>query len=393
MLKLKEMFNDWKYIKICLYVIITAALLYVLYLIIGNLDHIIVAAASILQSLSSAFAPLIIGILIAYILSPLVDVIDKKIVSKLIFKLPDDPVKLEKRLELRRTVSILITFLLLIVVICVVIYAFAVLIVGDLVFTSLKSMIDSIVAYFSKYESVLLQWAQNLPAGNIEERLQGIVSGGVGWVSDNISTSAILSIIAKAGGSLLNILIGVVISIYLLKDKAFFLRLCRKTLHLLLPMKAHARVTETLSDINTVVSQFVRGQLLDALVVAIMASIGFTLIGLEFAVFLGCFAGLCNVIPYFGPFISAVPAAMVGFLTGGLSEGLLAVLVVIIIQQIDSNITYPRIVGSSIGLHPLFILVSVTVGGFYGGLVGLIIAVPIAAIIKVFLIKKIDSIN
>jgi len=202
-----------------------------------------------------------------------------------------------------------------------------------------------------------------------------------------------MAVIARVSGSILNIILGIVVSIYLLKDKDFFQRIARKALHLLLPMKARAIVSETLTDINNVVSQFVRGQMLDALLVAVMASIGFTFIGLDFAVLIGCFAGLCNVIPYFGPFISAVPAALVGFLTGGVTEGLLAMLVVVIIQQIDSNITYPRIVGSSTGLHPLFILISVSVGGYYGGILGMIMAVPIAAIAKVLLMKKIDSIE
>lgn len=187
--------------------------------------------------------------------------------------------------------------------------------------------------------------------------------------------------------------LGLVVSVYLLKDKDFFLRLWRKALHLMLPMKANAVVTETLSDINGVVSQFVRGQLLDALIIAVLSSVGLSLIGLDFAVFIGCFCGLCNIIPYFGPIISTVPAALVGLLTGGVTQGLLAILVLIVIQQIDANVIYPRVVGGSIGLHPLFVLISVTVGGYYGGILGMILAVPTAAIIKVFIMKKLSSIE
>jgi predicted PurR-regulated permease PerM len=158
-------------------------------------------------------------------------------------------------------------------------------------------------------------------------------------------------------------------------------------------MRANAVVTETLSDINSIVSQFLRGQLLDTLIIAILSSIGLSLIGLDFALFIGCFAGICNIIPYFGPIISTVPAALVGLLTGGPSEALLAIFVLLAIQQVDSNIIYPRVVGSSTGLHPLFVLISVTVGGYYGGILGMIIAVPIAAIIKVFIMKKLDSVD
>lgn len=393
MSKIKEMFKDWRYMKLCLYVVFTAALLYILYFTISNFDEILRFLTTVVGGLLSAFSPLMVGIVIAYLLSPLVDTVDNHVLSKLFQKMPSDPIKLEKRKGLRRTLSILITFAIILLVICVILYAFAVLIVGDLFFTSLQSMVESITSYFLKYESVILQWAQSLPETGLEEDLQDVLNAGISWLAKNINTGSIIALITNIGGSLLNLFLGIVISIYLLKDKDFFLRLCRKAMHLLLPMKANAVVTEALHDINTVVSQFVRGQLLDALLVAVMASIGFTLIGLDFAVLIGCFAGICNIIPYFGPIISAVPAAFVGFLTGGLTEGLLAILVVVIVQQIDSNITYPRIVGSSTGLHPLFILVAVTVGGFYAGILGMIIAVPVAAIIKVFIMKKIDALE
>ena len=379
--------------RLCLYIVFTAALLYVIYLVIGNLDLVLHAISSVFGSLTSAFSPLIIGLVISYLLSPLVEFINKKVIARFFTKLPTDPIKLEKRLGLQRTISILITFLLIFLIICVIIYAFAFLIVGDLVFTSLQNMVNDITNYFTKYESVFRSWADALPNSGIDVQVQKYANSIITWLSDNISTVAIISFIGKVGGSIVNVVLGMVVSIYLLKDKDFFLRLWRKTLHILLPMKANAVVTESLSDINTVVSQFLRGQMLDALIIAVLSSIGLSIIGLDFAVFIGCFAGLCNIIPYFGPFISMVPAALVGLLTGGISEAFFAVLVLVIIQQIDANIIYPKVVGSSTGLHPLFILISVTVGGYYAGILGMILAVPTAAIIKVFLMKKLDSVE
>lgn len=393
MSKFREMITDWRYIKVCVHIIITAALLYILYLIIGNFDDVFLSILTVIGSVTSAFSPLIIGLILAYLLSPFVDFIDKKIISKLYFRMPTDAVKYEKRMGVRRTISILITFMLIILIICAIIYAFAVLIVGQLVFTSLQSMVDSIISYFIKYEAVIRDWAQALPNSNIEQELQNIINSGISWFSDNFSTTAIITFIANVGGSLLNIILGVVVSIYLIKDKDFFIRLWRKSLHLLLPMKANAKVSETLSEINMVVSQFLRGQLLDALIIAVLSSIGLTIIGLDFAVFIGCFAGIANVIPYFGPVLGMVPAAIIGLLTGGVSQALLALLVLLFIQQVDSNIIYPRVVGSSTGLHPVFVLVSITVGGYYWGIIGMLLAVPAAAILRVFLVNKINSID
>ena len=393
MSKYKELLSDWKYVKICIYVLITAALLYVIYLIIGNFSDVMLSISSIFDSITSAFSPLIIGLILTYLLSPLVDFIDKNIMSKFFFLMPTDAIKYEKRMGLRRTISILITFLFIILIICAIIYAFAVLIVGQLVFTSLQSMVESIIAYFIKYEAVIRDWAMALPNSNIEQELQNIINSVIAWFSNNFSTTAIIAFVANVGGSILNVVLGAVVSIYVLKDKDFFIRLWRKTLHILLPMKTNSKVTSTLSEVNTVLSQFVRGQLLDALIIAVLSSIGLTMIGLDFAVFIGCFAGITNVIPYFGPVLGMVPAAIIGLLTGGISQALLAVLVLLFIQQIDANIIYPRVVGSSTGLHPVFVLVSITVGGYYWGIIGMLLAVPIAAIIRVFLIKKIESIE
>ncbi|MDD4565307.1 MAG: AI-2E family transporter [Eubacteriales bacterium] len=393
MLKLKEMLSDWKYLKFCMYVVLTSALLYVGYLLIGNMDLILRYASSILRSLSTAFSPLIIGLIIAYLLSPLVEFINNKAVSKFFFRLPSDPVKLEKILRLRRTISILITFILIFIIIFVIIYAFAFLIIGDLAFSSLQNMVDTIIDYFTRYESVLRGWAAAIPNSGIEERIQNIANEIIVWISNHLSTSAIINFVTNLGGSILSIVLGIVVSIYFLKDKDFFLRLWRKTLHVILPMKANTMVSETLRDINRVVSQFLRGQMLDALLIAILSSIAFSIIDLEFAVFLGCFAGICNIIPYFGPIISTIPAALVGLITEGFSQAFFAALAMIIVQQIDSNILYPRIVGSTVGLHPLFILISVTVGGYYAGIPGMILAVPIAGIIKVLLMKKLDLLN
>ena len=394
MSKIKEMLSDWKYMKLCLYIVFTAALLYILYFIIKNFYDVLYGISLFFGSIVTAFSPLIIGLVIAYLLSPLVEFINHNLVSRLFFNLPADPLKLEKKLGLQRTISILITFLIIFLIICIIIYAFAFLIVGDLVFTSVQNMIGSIIDYFLKYETVFRSWLEAIPNNTeIEERIQGFATDAVNWITDNFSTTAVINFIAGISGSILNTVLGIVVSIYLLKDKEFFLRLWRKAMHLILPMRANAAVTETLSDINTVVSQFVRGQLLDALIIAVLSSIGLSLIGLDFAVFIGCFAGLCNIIPYFGPVISTVPAALVGLLTGGPAEAFLAILVLVVIQQIDANVIYPRVVGSSTGLHPLFVLISVTVGGYYWGIIGMILAVPTAAIIKVFIMKKLDSIE
>ena len=134
-------------------------------------------------------------------------------------------------------------------------------------------------------------------------------------------------------------------------------------------------------------SRFIRGALLDSLFVAILSSIGLSIMGLEAAVFIGVFAGLANVIPYFGPVLGMIPAFLMGLCTGGFWHGVLAVVILLVVQQIDSNFIYPKVVGSSTGLKPLVVLLAVSVFGYFGGIVGMLLAVPLAGIIQIFVLK------
>jgi predicted PurR-regulated permease PerM len=391
MSKIKEMFSDWRYLKFCFYTIFTAALLYILYFIIKNIDVILVVAGSFLKNIFSALSPLFIGLFLAYLINPLVDVIDTRLMSKFFYKLPQDPFKQEKRLKTRRTVSILFSFLMVILSICLIIYAFAFLIVGQMTFNSLSNMLESIIAYFMQYEDIFRNLAARLPNSGLEEKLQELINDIATWIAEHISADTVIQFVTNIGGGILNIVLGIVVAIYLIKDKDFFIRLWRKSLHIFLPMKITAKINETLNDINTVFSRFLRGQLLDALIVAILSSVSLTIIGLDFAVLIGCFAGLTNIIPYFGPILGMIPAAIIGLLSEGFSQAVLAVVILLIIQQIDCNIISPKVVGSSTGLHPLFVLIAVTFGGYFWGIIGMLLAVPVAAYIKLFIVRKIKD--
>ncbi|MFV0518149.1 MAG: AI-2E family transporter [Aminipila sp.] len=391
MSNLKEYLPDKRWWKYASFVGFTAALLYALYFIIKNMNVIAAILLSGVASITAALTPLFIGLVLTYLLSPLVDIINTKIMSKIIFSKAKDSSKLQKLEKKKRLISVLLTYVLIITAVVAIIYAFAVLILGEFVFTGIGSMVDALVNYISTYETSIKSWVAGLPDMGIAEYVQNFANKGMIWLSSHFNAGAAISQITQIGGSIVNMAIGTIISIYILMDKEFFIRLWRKFLHLVLPQKANAVLTENLNDINGVLSAFIRGALLDALIIAILSSIGLSILGLDFAVFIGCFAGIANVIPYFGPVLGMIPAFIVGTFTEGITHGILAVLTLLIIQQIDCNLIYPKIVGSTTGLHPLFVLLAVSVAGYYGGIVGMILAVPIAGIIQTFVLKWVHS--
>lgn len=388
MKKIKEYMRERTFARGSLFIVFNAFLLYVLYFVVKNFSGIADALGSGLGALLSAFSPLFIGLIIAYLLNPLVTIIDKKMMQKVFFRTPEDPIKAEKRRNLSRFISVLLTFVIVLAAIAAIIYGFAVMILGQLVFTSFSSTFNNVLQTFLSYEVELKQWvAQNFPDGFLSEKVLEAANSIIAWFSENFSASTAISAVTGAVGGVVNFVIGAIVSIYLMKDKDFFLSLWRKFLHLVLPQRANAAVTETLNEVNGVLSQFVRGALLDAVFVAILSSIGLSITGLDFAVFIGVFAGIANVIPYFGPLLGMIPAFLIGWLTDDFVHGALAVFVLILVQQIDSNIIYPKVVGSSTGLHPLSVLLAVSVFGYFGGIVGMILAVPIAGILQVFVLK------
>ena len=385
--KFREMMKDSTFIRGSFFILFNAVLLYILYAIIKNIGWVTGTVGNGINTIIEAFWPLIIGLILAYLLNPLSELIDNKLVAKLI-KLPDDPIKAEKRQGIRRLISVLFTVIIVIAAIIAIMYGFTVLLIGRVVFNDLSALTENFMAAIVSYEDTFRNWiATNIPEGMISEKLGEFATFIMGWMSENISVSNVITTFTNIGGSVIDIVIGIIISIYLMKDKNFFLGLWRKFLHLTLPQKGNAVITETLSEVNNVLSKFIRGALLDALIIAILSSIGLSIMGLEAAVFIGVFAGICNVIPYFGPIIGMVPAFLMGLFTDGFWTGAIAIIILFVIQQIDANLIYPKIVGSSTGLHPLMVLLAVSVFGYFGGILGMLLAVPIAGIIQIFVVK------
>ena len=271
------------------------------------------------------------------------------------------------------------------------IFAFAVLVSGTINVGNLQESILKIDYYISGIQEKADEIVASIPSSEIRTSAENFFNYIIQNFTGSISGRSVFNYITNLSGDIINFALGVVVSIYLLNDQDFFKRLLRKTMHLTLPQKTNAIVTETVSEINEVLSLFLRGAALDALIVALLSSAALSVYGLEFSVLIGSFAGLVNVIPYFGPFIGMVPAFIVGFFTESFSFALGTIAVIFIIQQLDSNIIYPKIVGRSTGLHPLFVLVSVSFLGYFFGIAGMILAVPFAGIIKVLIARFIIS--
>lgn len=177
-----------------------------------------------------------------------------------------------------------------------------------------------------------------------------------------------------------------VFTFYFLKDREHFI----DQINYLIPLKYRSDLHSLYISIDKSLGQFLRGQLLVAFSVAVMTATGLLIIGVPNALLLGAICGLCNMIPFIGPFIGAIPVALVSIVLGWKAM-LLSVAVVLIVQLLDNAIISPKILGDSLKIHPAYIIIAIIAGSGLFGIMGLLLALPMLIILKeivLFAFKK-----
>lgn len=323
------------------------------------------AIGSLIRPVIKVLLPLIIGLVMAYIFSAPVSYLETKLKS--------------------RTLSILITYLGAALCLAALIYGFIILIAGALPRGSLIDTYILIKDYcMGALDSVYSFISDCLPDFSLVDKdklLEGLQNRLLG----RFSFSGILGVAYSVIGGLISFFVGLVASIYLLKDKEFFTMLWERFLSLTMKQKTHGMMAEILSDINNVLATFIKGALIDSLLVAFLSSLVLSLLKVNYGVLIGIVAGVLNIIPYFGPFLGMIPAFFAAFFSGGLLHAAAAVGSLLLVQQLDSNYIYPKVVGEATGLHPLFVLLAVSIMGYFFGIPGMLLAVPTAGIFAIFI--------
>lgn len=190
-----------------------------------------------------------------------------------------------------------------------------------------------------------------------------------------------------------SVFITIVISIYILAERKEIIQFLRDLSKSLFKEKTCQYLSRYFQESNEIFFRFVSSQILDGFVVGVILSIAMSIMGVKYAVLLGFMIGLFNIIPYFGAIIATVIAIIITIFTGGFAQAIWTAIVVVILQQIDANIINPRIVGNSLKLSPILVIFSVTIGGAYFGILGMFLAVPIIAVIKLLVSDFIERKN
>lgn len=187
--------------------------------------------------------------------------------------------------------------------------------------------------------------------------------------------------------------VSLIVSVYILLERTAILNFIKKLSSAIFKNKTYKTLGRYFSSTNTIFFKFLSSQILDAFIVGILTSIAMTILGVRYAVLLGFIIGLSNLIPYFGAIIGVGISIIITIFTGGIGQAIWLAVVVIILQQIDANIINPKIVGNSLKISPLLVIFAVTIGGAYFGMLGMFLAVPVFAVLKLFIEDYIDYRN
>lgn len=376
---------DKNLLKYSLYVTLTSIAIYLALTIMSNIGAIFNTTFNIIGNGLSLIKPLLIAIAIAYILYPLTKAIENFLRTNTLYKI--------KNQSVRRVIAIVSSYLLIIGIILGLIWGIYFMIGGELSKnTTLTNIMSDIYSYLNtnSFSTSSIKDALknlNIPfIDNLEPYIIQIVTALQKYIMINLG--AMTSNVMSIGSSIASFFIAIIISIYILKDSEYFISLWKK-LYYLIFRESHIgkKLSEIFILINQVFSKFIRGQLLEAFFVGVLSLIALSLVGINYAIVIGIISGICNMIPYVGPLVGTILAAVMGLLSGSPIKVIYAIIAMIIVQQIDNNLLAPKIVGDSVGLHAVFTMMAILVGGNIGGLLGMLLAVPVAASIRVLFNK------
>lgn len=358
--------SNKKYFTICIYTLFV--------ILIGTLIIKLIISwnetKSSLNSIISAITPFLIGAFIAYLLNPLMKYLDKKLFRGL-FKIKSAKVSKYSALALSYL------FVIGIIYIC-----FSYIIPQFM--NSITELVQAIPAYYESIYDFLNNLEANYPNIDFNYINNLLVEAEPNLINTLKSfASNALPLIYTTGVSvikgLLNMIIAIIVSIYMLSDKETISKNFKRMLYAFIPDNICDTLMRNLSECNKIFSSFIIGKSIDSLIIGIICFVSMSIFRMPYALIISVIVGVTNMIPYFGPFIGAVPGTLILILISPF-KALGFLLLILVLQQFDGLYLGPKILGSSTGLKPLWIIIAITIGGNIAGVIGMFFGVPIMAV-------------
>ncbi len=344
----------------------------VTYFILSNLSHI----ANYLLLFLQIIRPIVIALMMAYVLNLIMRFIENRLPSKI------------KAPKLRRTASLIITFSLVFAIIS----GFVIILLPKLI-----DNVSSLIGQIPPVEQVEVMAKNQLRNMNLPDWLMTEISQSyskavtsiVDWLYQ--MTGYATNFVAGAIASLLSLFLSLVLAIYILASKENLILTTKKLIYASLPKTKIDKIENVVVELDRSFAGFIQGQVTEAIILGTLCYIGMLILGFEYSLLISSIICLTSVIPFFGPYIGGVIAIILLAIFDPMMAVYFAIYLVIL-QQFEGNVIYPKVIGKSVGLSGFWVIVAVTVGMNSFGLFGIVISIPLMSTIYKLSSRKINQI-
>ena len=383
---------DKNYFKISLYIFFTLAAIILFFKVVDNFSSAFDSFRIITSMLFQLFRPIIIGVIIAYFLYKPVKWIETNFFN---YKI--------KRKQLSRIVSILIVY----VIIFIILGSFLSFSIPRIA-KNITDLVINIPEYIKDTGNFLTELNINKRINNFIESLPidsqaiknydfGDIDGYINSLLGNVQSALEQVVIYIANGAIsftsgfFSFIISLFIAFYILKDKEELFSSFNKYFNTFHPKKVH-RWRELLGLTDEIFGKYLLGNIIDSTFIGILCFVGLIVLKIRFSLLISIIIGITNLIPFFGPFIGAVPAVIITLFDSPIKALWLAIFI-LILQQFDGNYLKPKVLGDRVGLNPFWVLFAITIGGGLFGILGMFLGVPTIAVIRILILQAIEKEN
>lgn len=340
-----------------------------------------------LSGILGILMPFIVGFGLAYLLNPIANFFDSKVSIPLV-----ERTKFKKKKSIARGFSVFLTEFLAITFI----FLLLLILIPQLI-NSFSNLIQKLPYYYQTLSNFVSQKFSDNPEllKSVNEQLNLINNNTEKWMNSlanalpsmwNIISSGVLSVI----GFFTNLILGIVISFYVLFSKERFVSQSKKALYAIFPKDFAQKVVRTFRESHIIFGSYITGIILDSTIIGILCFLGVWIMQMPYTVLIAVIVGVFNIIPFFGPFLGAIPAGFL-ILVDSPGKTIWFVIFIIVLQQFDGNILKPKVLGGTIGLSTFWILFAILVGGGLFGLLGMFLGVPVFSVIYTLISRALDK--
>ena len=374
---------DWnsKYTTISAYAVITFLICLAACVLVSHLSEI----NGTLKTIVKVLSPLIWGVVIAYLLNPIMMKL-QYVTGKLTGIKKPHP-------KLDRVIATILSVLIFLAMIS----ALVAIIFPQLV-DSIMGIFNNFPSYMNSLEKIIDQLLVNYPdvLEYMNSQFDTIQNTLMGYVKELVPKIGDLTVKIKDGAltillGLKDFLIGIIAAVYFLLDKEKFQSQMKKTICALFPKKFCDSFFSVCSRTNKSFSGFISGKIVDSIIIGILCFVSMKALRLDYALLISVIIGVTNIIPFFGPIFGAIPSALLLLVSSPIKQLIIFVILIIVLQQLDGNIIGPKILGDSTGLSAFWVMFAIIVGGGLFGFPGMVLAVPTSALIYSFFRSSVEG--